>query len=230
MSGWNPFSKRKTKPMTTFTLYGFAASPHVRSALIAFREKGITVDWQQIAPDGVKTEAYGRINPFRKMPALVHGDVKLYETPSLLVYADEIGTGPRLEPTDAIGRAKMWQFIGIAQNYLYPVGTMQLYFQNVLTSVFGLPKDEAVASGAVDPTRLHLDVLEAAIDGGYIVGGQFTLADIYCGPQVDYIARTRDGNALVAAHPKVAAWLETLRARPSFRETFPEMLIGTDQS
>ncbi|MBC7773741.1 MAG: glutathione S-transferase family protein [Pyrinomonadaceae bacterium] len=216
--------------MTTITLYGFAVSPHVRSALIAFREKGLTVDWEQVMPDGLKTEEFGRINPFRKMPALVHGDVKLYETPSLLVYADEIGSGARLEPTDAVGRAKMWQFIGIAQNYLYPVGTMQLYFQNVLTGLFGLPKDEAVATAAVDPTRQHLDVVEAAIEGGYVVRGAFTLADIYCGTQVDYIARARDGKALVAARPKVAAWLETLRARPSFKETFPEMLVGTDQS
>ncbi len=216
--------------MSTLTLYGFAVSPHVRSALIAFHEKGVAVDWRQIAPDGVKTDEYGQINPFRKMPALVHGDVKLYETPSLLVYADGIGTGARLEPTDAVSRAKMWQFIGIAQNYLYPVGTMQLYFHNVLTSVFGLAKDADLAASAIDPTGQHLDVLEAQIEGGYLVGGQLTLADIYCGPLVDYIARTRDGKALVAARPKVAAWLETLRARPSFRDTFPEMLVGTDQS
>jgi glutathione S-transferase len=215
--------------MTDIQLYGFPVSPHVRAARIAFQEKGVPVDFKEIGLDYLATEAYTRINPFRKMPALVHGDIVLFETPALMAYADASGHGASLQPVDPVGRARTVQFIGVAQQYLYPVGVMQLYFQNVLTSLFGMDKDETVASAAVAPTALHLDVLEAALNDGFLAGGTLSLADLYCGAMVDYVARTTDGRALVNARPKVSAWLEALRGRESFATTLAPMLTGTDQ-
>lgn len=215
--------------MTDIQLYGYAVSPNVRAARIAFHEKGVPVDFREIGLDHLPSEAYGRINPLRKIPALVHGDVALYETPALMVYADAIGGGASLEPTAPLARARVAQFISIAQHYLYPVGVMQLYFQNVLAALFGLDKEEAVASAAVAPTALHLDVLEGVLADGFFAGGQLTLADLYCGAMVDYIERTRDGRALLADRPKVSAWLDALRARDSFGATLAPMLAGTDQ-
>ena len=224
------FSKPKVKTMSDIRLYGFPVSPHVRTARLAFHEKGVAVDFQEIGLDHLPSAEYRRINPFRKMPALVHGGVTLYETPALFTYADGIGTGPTLEPAGPAERAKMWQFVGIAQNYLYPVGVMQLYFQNVLAGLFGMDPDATVAQAAVAPVTQHLDVLEGALSGGFIAGGQLSHADLYCGAMVDYVARTRDGRALVATRPKTAAWLEQLRARESFGATFAPMLAGTDQA
>lgn len=216
--------------MTSIDLYGFPVSPHVRAARIAFREKSLAIVDHAIGFDDLATDGYARINPFRKMPALVHGAVTLYETPALLVYADAIGQGAELQPADPIERARMWQFIGIAQHYLFPVGVMQLYFHNVLAGLFGMAPDQGVAAAATTPTAAHLDVLEAALAGGHLAGTELSLADIYCGAMVDYIARTRDGRVLVAARPKVSAWLTALRARDSFAASIAPMLAGTDQS
>lgn len=215
--------------MSDINLYGFPVSPNVRAARMAFHEKGIAIEFREIGPDHLPSKEYGAINPFRKMPALEHGGVTLYETPAIMTYADGIGSGPSLEPADATHRAMMWQFIGVAQNYLYPVGCMQLYFQNVLAGLFGIERDIAAADGAVAPTSKHLDVLERALDSGHLAGGQLSQADLYCGAMVDYVARTRDGRALVAVRPNVSAWLTGLRARDSFKGTFAPMLQGTDQ-
>lgn len=212
----------------TITLHGFPVSPHVRAARIAFHEADVAVAFNEIGLDHLPSETYGAINPFRKMPALTHGAITLYETPALLAYAAGIGAGT-LEPVDPAARARMWQFIGVAQHYLYPVGVMQLYFQNVLAGLFGMERNAAVAEGAIAPTTLHLDVLEAALHGGFLSGGALSLADLYCGTMVDYVARTSDGRRLVAARPKLAAWLEFLRGRDSFKETFAPMLEGSDQ-
>jgi len=215
--------------MHDIQLYGFAVSPHVRAARIAFHEKGVAVDFKEIGLDHLGTEAYAKINPFRKMPTLVHGDFVVFETPALLAYADAVGRGASLQPTDAKGRARTAQFIGVAQQYLYPVGVMQLYFQNVLTGLFGMDKDEGIATASVAPSALHLDVLETALEGGYLAGGALSLADLYCGAMVDYMARTKDGRALVADRPKVSGWLNHLRGRDSFAATLAPMLAGSDQ-
>lgn len=218
-----------TKIMTDPILYGFPVSPHVRAARIAFAEKGVAVTFNEIGFADLGTEAYGRINPFRKMPALVDGEVTLYETPALLIYADGIGQGASLQPADVAERARMWQFIGVAQHHLFPVGVMQLYFHTVLAGLIGVPADPDVAQKAVAPTAGHLDALEAALGSGYLAGTGLSLADLYCGAMVDYIARTRAGHELLAVHPRVGGWLEALRERDSFKGSFAAMLTGTDE-
>lgn len=212
----------------TITLYGFPVSPHVRAARIAFHEAAVTIDFREIGLDHLPSAAYGVINPFRKMPALTHGKLVIYETPALLTYANGIGTGT-LEPAEPAARAKMWQFVGVAQHYLYPIGVMQLYFQNVLTGLFGMERDDAIADAAISPTTLHLDVLESALGEGFLTGTTLSLADLYCGAMVDYVARTSTGCGLVKARPRLLAWLEALRARDSFKATFAGMLAGSDQ-
>lgn len=218
--------------MTDLQLYGFSVSPHVRTARMAFHEKSIALDFREIALDELGTDAYARINPFRKMPALVHGELCLYETPALMTYADAIGRGPSLEPSDAAARAQMWKFVGVAQNHLYPVGAMQLYFHSVLARVFGMTPDASVAASAAVRTAEHLDVLESGLRPGvlHLAGNGLSHADLYCGAMVDYVARTREGRAMIATRPRVSAWLGALRGRASFVDTFAEMLRGTDQA
>jgi glutathione S-transferase len=216
--------------MSDITLYGFPVSTHVRAVRIAFQEKAVPFTFREIAFDYLATEEFGRINPLRKMPALEHGAVKLFETPALLVYADAHGAGASLEPADALERARMWQFVSIAHNYLHPVGVMQFYFHNVLAAVFGMEPDASIAEAAKAPTGLHLDLIEAGLTGGYLAGGILSFADIYCGATVDYVARTRDGQEMLAERPRTEAWLASLRARPSFQSTFAPMLQGTDQA
>lgn len=215
--------------MSDIELYGFPVSPHVRAARLAFQEKSVPFLFKEIGLDHLASEDYGRINPLRKNPSLVHGNIVLFETPALMAYANAIGSGPRLDLADPLGRARVVQFVSIAQHYLYPVGVMQLYFQNVLAGLFGLDKDEGIAASSGAPTALHLDILESVLEDGFLAGGQLTVADLYCGAMVDYVARTSEGRKLVAARPKVAAWLEALRARESFKATLAPMLAGTDQ-
>jgi glutathione S-transferase len=215
--------------MTQLRLYGFPVSPNVRSARLAFWERGVDVDFHQIIPDYLSSDSYGEINPFRRMPALVMDERTFYETPALMVLANSLGAGPSLEPGDAVERARMWQFIGIAQHYLYPVGAMTLYFHTVLAGVFGMEPDASAAEAAVAPTATHLDVLEQALAHGYLAGSSLSLADLYCGSMVDYIARCRVGRTLVDERPALAGWLSALRSRESFPGTFAPMLVGTDQ-
>jgi glutathione S-transferase len=210
-------------------LYGFAVSPHVRASRILFHEKNLVVDYKDISLGDLAEPWFAEINPFRKMPVLVDGDLKLYETPALLVYGNAIGAGRSLIPDTASDQALMWKFIGVAQNYLFPSGVMQLYFHNVLAGLFGMEADSSIAAQAVAPVALALDAVEDALAGGWLAGAEYSLADIYCGVMVDYVARTSDGRTLVAGCPNVEAWLEKLRARPSFETTFAPMLDGTDQ-
>ncbi len=112
--------------------------------------------------------------------------------PALMTYADGVGSGPGLEPVDPVERARMWRFVGIAQNDLHRSGALGRYFHAVLARVFGLPPDPAAAEAAVAPTARALDVLKQGLTGGAL-----SHADLYCGAMVDYVARTRAGRTLM---------------------------------
>ena len=66
------FTRLKEPAVSDLKLYGFSVSPQVRTARMAFQEKGVAVDYQEVSLDRLKTDAYARINPSRKIPALVH--------------------------------------------------------------------------------------------------------------------------------------------------------------
>lgn len=205
-------------------LHGFPVSPHVRAARLAFAEKNVAISFREIGFEALAAPGYAELHPFRKMPALTHGEIALYETPALMIYADGIGTGPALQPAGALARAHMWKFVGVAQHYLYPVGVMKLFFNRVLAPLFGVPADPKAADEAAAATAAHLDAIDAGIAARHLSGETPSLADLYCGAMIDYIARTGDGEAMLAKRPRVAAWLAALRARPSFAATFPPLL------
>jgi len=209
---------------STPVLLGFPVSPYVRAARIGFAEKSVEVTLTEIGMDHLATPAYRAINPLGKMPALTHGDLNLFETPALLVYANAIGSGPSLEPEDPGARARMWTFLGVAQHRLYPDAVMGVYFHRVLAGMFGVEGDGAKAEAAAVALEVPLDLMEQSLGDGFLVGGALSLADLLCGVMIDYLARTQDGAKLLETRPKLTAWLESLRARPSFVSTFPVVL------
>ncbi|MFN6518431.1 MAG: glutathione S-transferase family protein [Nostoc sp. CreGUA01] len=211
-------------------VHGFPVSPNVRSARIALIEKGIDYRFNEIGFDYLGTDEYAKLNPFRKMPVLEHGDFVLYETPAILGYVDEAFDGVSLQPADPKARAKVRKWIGIAANYLYSVGVMQLFLQRIMSPIMGGIPDEVVIAESANITSQHLDVLEKELATSFIVGNTLTLADIMAGSMVYYVNMTKEGSALVKARPKTAAWLENLSQRQSFQQTLAGLLEGKAQN
>lgn len=216
--------------MSNLVVHGFPVSPNVRSARIALIEKGIDYHFNEIGFDYLGTDEYAKINPFRKMPVLQQGDFILYETPAILGYVDEAFDGLSLQPVDPKARAQVRKWIGIAANYLYPVGVMQLFVQRIMSPIMGGVSDEVVVTESAKITSQHLDVLERELTKSFLVGDTLSLADIIAGSMVYYVNMTKEGSALVKARPKTAAWLETLSQRKSFHQTLAGLLEGKAQS
>lgn len=214
-------TSRETEPPV---LYGWPVSPHVRAARAAFHEKGVRIDLREIDFAALAADGYEKLQPYRKMPALTHGAVSLWETPAIMVYADGIGAGAKLEPDGAQDRALTWRWIGAVQNRLYPAGTLQLFFNVVLAPRLGMPADADASTAAVPLLAEEFDRLEAALAQGGLAGAGFSLADLYCGMMVDYVAMTPQGAALLTTRPALRRWLGDLRKRDSFKATLPDLV------
>jgi glutathione S-transferase len=212
--------------MNEVILYGFPVSPYVRSVRIASIEKGVNYRFKEIELEVVNTDDYAKLNPFRKMPVLEQGNFVLYETPAILGYLDEGFNGSALQPSDPRSRAQMRKWMGIAANYLYPVGVSQLFLQRIVLPIMGAETDEAIVESAARSIAPYLDAIERELSGEFLVGNALSLADIMVGAMVDYIDMTKEGRMLINTRPKTSKWIASLRDRESFKTTLADLLVG----
>ncbi|MBW4693740.1 MAG: glutathione S-transferase family protein [Lyngbya sp. HA4199-MV5] len=210
--------------MSELLLHGFSVSPYVRSTRIAFIEKGVTHCFNEIGFDHLATDDYSKLNPFQKMPVLQQENFVLYETPAILGYIDEAFDGTALQPVDPKARGQMHKWLGIAANYLYPVGVMQLFLHRVMLPLMGNEPDEAVVESSVVAIVQPLDVLERELVEPFLVGNTLSLADILVGAMVSCIHLAPEGATLIQARPKTAAWLSQLSQRESFQHSLSSLL------
>ena len=70
--------------------------------------------------------------------------------------------------------------------------------------------------------REQIGVLDKAVAGtGYLVGEQFTFADINLLPILHVVRQAPEGAQALAAAPHLARYYERHAARPSFEKTTP---------
>lgn len=210
--------------MSEVILYGDPRSTYMRTARLVCAEKGVNYAIERVGLDALHEPdgAYGQIHPFRKMPALRHGDVVLYETGAIARYIDEAFDGPPLQPADAGGRARMEQWISVVRDYVYDAMIRRFVLQFVFPKGPDGRPDNTVIGAALTDIEHQLTVFDAALgDKPFLLGEQPTLADLFLAPILYYVVRMPKGRGLVGACPNVARSIEAMAARPSMAATEP---------
>ena len=208
--------------MSELVIYGIPGSPFVRAVQIAAEEKGAPWRIHALQPGETKGETHLARHPWGRMPAVEHDGFGLYETQAIVRYIDQVFPGTPLQPTDAKAAARMNQVIGINDWYLFPKAVAVIGFQRIVgPALMGLATDEALVAAAVPEAERCVGALERLLGGNeFLAGGQFSLADVMVGPQMDFLGSTPEGEAVLAG-TRLGAWLERMRARPSFEATLP---------
>ena len=126
--------------MTDVTLYGPKASTYVRTCRLALAEKGVAYELVETMPNSDELFAH---HPFGKVPGFRHGGVALFESLAISQYVDEAFDGPRLQPDDSAGRARMTQWCSAYIDYFYPTLVRNIIVQRVVVPMRGGQTDEA---------------------------------------------------------------------------------------
>lgn len=193
--------------MSDLILHGGPRSNYVRTCRIALAEKGVAYTHDPAMPQS--PEQLER-HPWGKIPAMRHGDVRLYETLAITRYIDESFDGPALQPAEPAGRAQMSQWISVYNAYVDPPVLRAIVIQRLLRD----PSDEGMIEAAVPQAAKALEVMNDALGrSAFFVGDSVSLADCFHIPAMDYLAKTPEGQALLADAPNVTAWMERMMAR-----------------
>ena len=196
-------------------LYYFP-SPNPQKIHFAINELGI--ECEMVPVDLTKRESHTpeflALNPCGKVPVLVDGDLKLWESHAILAYLGE-KTG-KLWPTTAAGRASALRWLFFLTSAIGPAAT-DLAYNRIAVKFIGAQGDEAAIArgekGLVDPMRI-LD--QHLTTNKWMLGADFSLVDCdYC-PTLNVIEKAAFD---FSPFPRVRAYLDACRARQGWQQT-----------
>jgi glutathione S-transferase len=191
------------------TLYGTSKSRALRS-LWAIEETGI--DYTHVPThfmNDSKTPEYLAVNPNGRIPALVDGDLRLFESMAINLYLAK-QYGGALYPRDTGAEAHAWQWSVWAISEIEPL-QMQIVVQRLF-----VPKDKQdarVVENAMKGLQRPLKVLDAHLaDRSWLLGSAFTVADINLAGVMQLMKMV---SIDISNHAHVQRWLDTAAARPA---------------
>lgn len=204
-------------------LYGAHASPFVRKVRVALAEKGIAYEHDPVVPFNQAPE-YFRISPLGKIPALLDDGKPLSDSSVIVAYLEKKQPTPPLYPSEPYEYARAIWFEEYGDSALVQNLTGTVFFQRVVApAFFNRPTDEAVIKKAIEQDLPPIfDYLQSQLDGKeYLAGGAFSIADI--GIATHFVNAKLARFSLDAARwPTLAAYLDRILARPSFRSCVVE--------
>ena len=192
------------------TLYGISSSRAFRS-IWAAEEIGLDYDHvpTSFRCDNQKPE-FLAVNPNGRIPALVDGELQLFESMAINLYLTK-NYGARLLPEGEAGEAKVlqWSVWGISE--IEPL-QMQIVVQQFFTPED--KRDAEVVSRATQALARPLGVLNTALgEGHYLLGEEFTIADLNVAGVMDLLMMLQFD---FSQWEHVARWLKACQERPSY--------------
>lgn len=193
----------------------FYTNPQSRSRVVEILLTELGVDCKRITLEygtSMKSAEYLAINPFGKVPALVDGDVVIYELAAICAYlADKYadkGLAPALnDPKRGLYYRWLFMTAGSLSNAL----TDQMLGVNISKE-----QEKSVGYGNYDTAyQALIRGLEQATP--YLCGEHFTAADVFVGSFLLYMLNFGG----LKSHPAITQYTHTLLQRPSFKTVSP---------
>ena len=207
--------------------YGTLSGNSARSAF-ALAEAGVPFTPHPIgSPNGENRQApYLALNPMGKVPALVDGDVRLWESNAINWYVAEKHPESGLLPASIAGRASVQRWLMFQAGHVSPacIALFRKTNQRV-RAVWKTDSDAAAVETGRRELARFLPVLDEALAGRDWLEGEFSLADVAYAPHLALIAEGEAGYDFAAVR-HVRAWLARLSARPGWKRAVEMSLSG----
>jgi glutathione S-transferase len=171
-----------------------------------------------------RAPAYLAVNPMGKIPALVDGKLRLWESNAINWYVAEKLPQSRLLPTSIEGRGSVQRWLFFQAAHVSPACVPVFRATNQRVQDFSKTKGDpqAAETGRKELAR-YLPVLEEALAEGEWLAGDFSLADI---AYVPHLVMLEEGGFDFAPYPRTHAWLTRLQSRPAWRKV-SAMILAT---
>jgi glutathione S-transferase len=206
----------------SIAFYYGSGSPFAWKVWLVLEHKRLAYDLHILSfqAGDTRTPEFRALNPRGKVPALVEGDVVLYESNAIVEYLEDAYPEPAVLPGNPGARALARRIAAEGELYLYaPVRA--LMGQTVMRpNGDGDPQviDQATSGLVAELTRF-----EGYASRTYLTGNTITLADFALYPVLASIQRinVRSPKHAVAIPTRLARWMTRMETLPYFEHTYP---------
>ncbi|MER2537032.1 MAG: glutathione S-transferase family protein [Rhizobiaceae bacterium] len=232
-----------------FVLYNSSYSTCSQKVRICLAEKGVEFTEIKLRLDKKEQldPAYIKLNPNAVVPTLVHDGRPIVDSSVICEYLDEIIPEPSLSPADPYERARMRSWMRYIEEVPTAAIRMPSINRCIINRFDGLSqeafeKDEisirpirrelfrrmgkptgfsnADIDSSLDLLKGTCKRMQDALEGGpWIMGGQFTIADIIVAPTIDRMMDI-ELSWIWDDYPRVQEWYDRIRERPSYRAAY----------
>jgi glutathione S-transferase len=195
---------------------------------VALAEKAIEYEHDPVLPFG-QTDEYRAKSPLGKIPCWEDGDFLLPDSSAILAYLERTHPEPALYPSDAKEFGRVLWYEEYSDSKLIET-LAPIFFQRfVQKNFFKQEPDETIVAEKLEETKPLFDYLDAEIgDRPVIVGKHFSIADIAFGSA--FATFHLGGERVDPAHwPNLAAYVDRIHARPSFKAILEEEQAAAPQ-
>ena len=196
------------------------ASPYVRKVTVSAIELGLAAKIERLpsaAHPVTRDDNVAPFNPTGKVPTLVLDDgTALYDSRVICEYLDAIATRPRLFPQTAPERFRALREQALGDGIL-DAALLARYETTVRPEPFLW---QPWLDGQLRKVATGVDVVEAECDS---YGDRFDIGTLTIACALGYLDFRFPQLQWRAAHPAAARWFERVSARPSLRETLPQL-------
>jgi glutathione S-transferase len=232
------------------TLYNAAHSTCSQKVRICLAEKNLAFEDIRLDlgknKDHLKP-AYLKINPNGVVPTLIDDGAIVLDSSVICEYLDERYPAVRLTPEDLVERARMRAWMRYLEEVPTAAVRVPSFNMGFLPRYDGLDRKRFEQEQSdirpirkqfyrrMGPTGFKKEDVEASLEqlsntckrmnealdeGPWLLGGQYTLADIIVTPLIDRIADLGFSDLWETKYPRVTDWYKRMQARPAFKATF----------
>ena len=158
--------------------------------------------------------------PFGKSPAAIVAHTELYESNAICQLIDDTFNDGQLQASAPIDKARMNQWLSIANCYFFPTTEMGLVAPLLLLPAQGFEPRPDIAERHLPMIARQFDIVEERLQQAmFLAGFQFSLADISLYVMMDAVTHTAEGKALLEKRAAIRRWFAHVRDRPSAKAT-----------
>ncbi|ABA24608.1 Glutathione S-transferase-like protein [Trichormus variabilis ATCC 29413] len=197
--------------MAEIKIYSAVVCPYAHRSRLVLQEKGIDFDLIEINLQN-KPEGFTDISPYGKVPALAHGNHRVWESAVINEYLNEVFPQPPLLPSSPIAKAQARIWIDFANTRFVPA------FSALLRS-----PDIQQQEAAKQELYKHLEFIEneglgkLSGDGPYWFGESISLVDFTFYPWFERWPALKHyrGLALPEEFTRLRRWKKAVKQRDS---------------
>jgi glutathione S-transferase len=192
-----------------------------RRVLALVKHLGLDVELVEmdLMAGAMKAPDYAALNPNKKAPTLVDGELVLWESSAIMAHLC-IGAGSDMWPsTNPTEQVEMLRWLSWNDGHWAPA-VAPFYFEHVVKSAFGLgPPDEALLAASIPALMKFGKVLDAHLAGrDHVACGRLTIADFQLASMAHY---WRESQMPIAKFANLVRWLDALARIPAWADPWP---------